>query len=250
VGVFYLKKLGGEAKIAQKTNGQSRNKWCIYIKGDYFKMATIDFLINRTGFDYDLKLGGSGLAFFGDAGFGASVEVGKYQGTTFVSDGTGSSRGAQAQNIKFLNAGSGIIGASTSGIGLQAIPNYQATLNIRFTHDSQVKTQNCELRIYDRFNIKKAASGVTTKVAEIIHPRVTQTATGSGDSQWITPAGSGVVVSFANSPGVSGVFAGDGVTTISTVQSKRHDWYAAISASPDSIGNKTQYGLFFALEYL
>ena len=213
-------------------------------------MAQIDFLINQTGFDYDLKLGGSGLAFFGDAGFGASVEVGKYQGTTYVSDGTGSVKGAQAQNVKYANAQSGILGTASSGIGLRAIPNYQATLNIRFTHSAKVKAQNCELRVYDRSSINRAASGVTTKVAEIIHPRVTQFATGSGDNTWITPGGSGVVVNFANSPGSSGFYAGDGVTAISTKLSKRHDWYAAISASPDSIGNKTQYGLFFALEYI
>ena len=213
-------------------------------------MAKIDFLINQTGFDYDLKLGGSGLAFFGNAGFGSSVEVGAYQGTTFVSDGAGTTKGAQSQNIKYLNPGSGILGAASSGIGLKAIPNYQATLNVRFTHTSQVKTQNCELRIYDRTNINNPASGVTTKVAEIIHPRVTQFATGSGDDTWISPKGSGVVAKFASSPGVSGFYAGDGVTVISTKQSVRHDWYAAISASPDSIGNKTQYGLFFSLEYL
>ena len=213
-------------------------------------MAQIEFLINQTGFDYDLKLGGSGLAFFGDAGFGSSVEVGKYQGTTYVSDGTGAIKGAQAQNVKYLNTASGILGTTGSGIGLKAIPNYQATLNIRFTHSAKVKTQNCELRIYDRFNINRAASGVTTKVAEIIHPRVTQFATGSGDNEWITPYGSGVVVNFANSPGTSGFYAGDGVTAVSTKQSLRHDWYTAISASPDSIGNKTQYGMFFALEYI
>ena len=177
-------------------------------------MAQIDFLINQTGFDYDLKLGGSGLAFFGDAGFGASVEVGKYQGTTYVSDGTGSVKGAQAQNVKYANAQSGILGTASSGIGLRAIPNYQATLNIRFTHSAKVMAQNCELRVYDRSSINRAASGVTTKVAEIIHPRVTQFASGSGDNTWITPGGSGVVVNFANSPGSSGFYAGDGVTAI------------------------------------
>ena len=111
-------------------------------------MAQLHFLINQTGYDYDLKLGGSGLAFFGDSGYGSSVEVGKYQGTTFVSDGNGTSRGAQANNIKYFNAGSGIIGTTGSGIGLRAIPNYQSTLNVRFTHTSKVKVQNCQLRIY------------------------------------------------------------------------------------------------------
>ena len=213
-------------------------------------MASIDFYINTTGFAYNLDVGGSGLAFFGNAGFGASVAVGAYQGTTFVSDGTGLVRGAQGKNIKWLNAGSGILGATGSGIGLKAIPNYQATLQMRFTHDETVKTQNAELRIYNRSDINTAAVGVTTKVAEIIHPSQVTLPTGSGDSTWITPAGSAVVVNFAPSPGISGLYAGDGVTAISTRSFTRHDWHAAISASPDSIGNKTSYGLYFALEYL
>ena len=95
-------------------------------------MASIDFYINTAGFEYDLDLSGSGLGFFGDSGFGSSVEVGKYQGSTFVTDGEGSIQGAQAKNVKYLNPGSGIVGAASSGIGLQAIPNYQSTLNVRF----------------------------------------------------------------------------------------------------------------------
>lgn len=213
-------------------------------------MAEINFYINTTGFDYDLDLSGSGLAFFGDAGYGASVQVGQYQGSTFVSDGNGSIRGPQGQNIKYSNPGSGILGAATSGIGLPAIPNYQSSLNIRFNHSSSVKVQNCELRIYDRSNINNPASGVTTKVAEIIHPASTQTATGSGDDTWRTPAGSGTVVNFASSPGASGLWAGNGVNVVSTRTDTQHDWYAAISSSPDSIGSKTNYGLYFALEYI
>jgi len=30
----------------------------------------------------------------------------------------------------------------------------------------------------------------------------------------------------------------------------RHDWYVALSATPESIGSKTEYGLYFTLEYL
>ena len=213
-------------------------------------MASINFYINTSGFDYDLAVGGSGLAFFGDSGFGQSVNVASYQGTTFVSDGTGATQGAQAKNIKWLNAASGIVGTTGSGVGLQNIPNYQSTLNIRFTHGSDVRTQNAEMRIYNRSSINTGAVGVTTKVAEIIHPSPTVAATskyaslGSGDSDWITPAGSAVVVSFAGSPGVSGLYAGGSQAFA------QHDWHAAISASPDSIGNKTSYGLYFALEYL
>ena len=210
-------------------------------------MAAIDFYIN-TGIDFNINTGPSGLGFFGAGGFGASVPVGTWQSKTFVTDGNGIQQGPEAQNVKWLNAGSGIIGAASTGIGLQAIPNYQATVNIRFTHSTSVRTQNAELRIYDRFHINNPATGVTTKVAEIIHPGNTQVANGSGDSTWYTPAGSSIVVPLAPSPGMSGVYAGNG--SDSTYSNTRHDWYAAISASPDSIGAKTQYGLYVSLEYL
>lgn len=216
-------------------------------------MASIDFYINTTGFEYDLDLSGSGLGFFGDSGFGSSVEVGKYQGSTFVTDGNGSLQGSRGKNIKYLNPGSGIIGASSSGIGLQATPNYLSTLNVRFSHSSAVKAQNCEMRVYDRVSINNPASGVTTKIAEIVHPNELEKTfddsavlIGSGDDQWTTAGGSGDTVTFSNSPGISGLYANGASTRAAT----RHDWFAAISASPDSIGPKSDYGLYFALEYL
>ena len=43
---------------------------------------------------------------------------------------------------------------------------------------------------------------------------------------------------------------GYSTTTGSAHTSARHDWYAALSASPHSIGSKTQYGLYFTVEYL
>jgi hypothetical protein len=33
-------------------------------------------------------------------------------------------------------------------------------------------------------------------------------------------------------------------------RARRHDWYLALSASPGSIGSKTDFGLYFTLEYL
>ena len=63
-----------------------------------------------------------------------------------------------------------------------------------------------------------------------------------------TVGGSGIVVPLAQSPGPSGHYAGNG--TGNTGQYTQHDWYLAITASPDSIGSKTQYGLYVELEYL
>jgi len=69
---------------------------------------------------------------------------------------------------------------------------------------------------------------------------------------------------FTSSPGVSGLntSTGDSLPSFDDFgvnyvykqgalhQAERHDWYVALSASPDSIGSKTQYGLYFTLEYL
>jgi len=208
--------------------------------------AAIRFLAGENFTIADLS--GSGLGFYGDAGFGASVRVGEWQGRTFITNANGTTQGPEVDNVKYLNAGSGILGQSGSGIALTSIPNYQATLNIRFTYDTPVKTQNVELRIYDRTDPNKPASGVTTKVAEIIHPANDQSNTGSGDTTWHTPGGSGVTVPLAPSPGISGLYAGNGSN--STWSDTQHDWYVAISASPDSIGSKTQYGLYVSLEFL
>ncbi|MHA2428390.1 MAG: hypothetical protein ACXADB_10240 [Candidatus Hermodarchaeia archaeon] len=204
-------------------------------------MATISFHAGDAG--YIANLAGSGLGFFG-ASFGQSVEVGSYQDTTYITNGTGSIEGAVTENTKWIHPASGI--QSDAGeIALLKIPNRLATLNIRFTHGTAVKTQNVKLRIFDRSNINNAASGVTTKVAELIHPQNSQTVTGSGDSTWNTPWGSGVVMDLVSSPGESGQ-APNGPQTQDTI----HDWYTVISASPDSIGAKTLYGLYVELEYL
>lgn len=208
--------------------------------------AVISFLAGESFTIQDLA--GSGLGFFGDAGWGASVRVGEWQGRTYITNGAGTTQGPEVDNVKYANAGSGIIGQTGSGIALTAIPNHQATLNIRFNYDTAVQVQNAKLRIYDRNDPDKPASGVTTKVAELIHPATTQTNNGSGDTTWQTPGGSGSVLTLAPSPGVSGLYAGNG--NDGGWRDTQHDWYVVMSASPDAIGAKTNYGAYVSLEFL
>jgi hypothetical protein len=210
-----------------------------------------DFLIPNTS--------GSGLGFYGDSGFGASVLVSTFQGRTFITSSAGTSQGAEVDNVKYLNVGSGIIGQAGSGTHIKAIPNYLATVNIRFTHASAIKVQNAKMRMYDRSNINNVPSGVTVRAAELIHPGITQVAEGSGDNVWIgttnnpqtglpSVGGSGLYVDLANSPGVSGLHAGNGSDSLRT--DTRHDWFCCLSASPDSVGSKSQFALYVELEYL
>lgn len=206
-------------------------------------MAAITFFSDENGVQ---NLNGSGLGFYGSA-FGTSVSVGSYNDSTFITNSAGTTQGAQVENNKWTATNSGSINGLTM-VNLLRIPNSLATLNVRFTHGSSVQTQNAKLRIYDRSSINNPASGVTTKVAEIINTDNTQTTNGSGDTAWLTPAGSAIIVDLAPSPGMSGFYAGNGSN--STRSDTRHDWFTAISASPDSIGSKTLYGLYISLEYL
>lgn len=188
---------------------------------------------------------GSGLGFYGSDGFSASVPVSNWQGRTYITNAAGSNQGAECNNVKYLSSPSGILGQTSSGTPLLNIPNAQSTLKISLESDSAVQVQNAKLRIYDRSDVDKAATGVTCAVAEIIHPSILQTVEGSGDSDWIFPEGSAVILDLGPSPGQDGLYNnGVGGRT-----DTRHDWYVALSASPDSVGSKTQFGLYVSLEY-
>lgn len=204
-------------------------------------MAQISFKADENGIQ---NLSGSGLGFYGSS-FGSSVAVGSYQDSTFITDGNGTIQGPQVHNTKWAHPNSGIV----NGVGpwaLNSIPNRLASLQISFNHSTAVKVQNAYFRIYDRSGINNAASGVTTKVAELIHPNPDQAAAaGSGDTSWLTPAGSSIRVPLADSPGLSGYSPNGSNTT-----DMNHTWFLAISASPDSVGAKTLYGGYVELEYL
>lgn len=212
-------------------------------------MASINFFAGGYGFSIT-NLNNSGLGFFGAGGFGQSVAVNQWQGSTFITDGNGINQGPQVNNIQYVHPNSGAVQGGTI-VNLTKIPNYQGTLNVHFNNSTPVRTQNAKLYIYDRTSTSNPASGVTTAVAMLVHPDLTQSAGGSGDQSWEFPAGSSYVpCSLLNngqtfSPGTSGQ-SPNGAATIDS----NHDWYFALSASPNSIGSKTFYGLLFSTEYL
>lgn len=233
-------------------------------------------------------LSGSGLGFFGD-GFNLSVPVDQWQNTTWVtnSDGT-SSDGTKLQNTKYSTDTAMIHNSEDLDYDLDTIPNYWAPLNIRFTNDEAVATQNVKLRIFNRNDIDTHATEVETAVYEVRHPhptvgnnagdgvialnhRASNTAQGVANNEWFIfdPTETDVPdMNFTSSPGVSGLNGNstdatndpDGVGANSklnwltddgfTHKDTRHDWYVAISASPQTIGSKTDFGLYFTLEYL
>lgn len=202
-------------------------------------MAAFSFVAQGPGTTIN-NLAGSGLAFTGSAGFSSSVQVGQFQGRTFITDSAGSIQGAEVNNTQYLNSQSGILGQTGSGINVLNIPNYQAPLNLRFTNNTAVQVQNAQIWAYDRANINNPPSGVTLAVSEVRHQSQLQTTTGSGNNTWTFPAGSAVILNLTNSPGTSGLSGGSDT---------EHDWYLCLSASPNSVGGKPfalyAYGEYF-----
>jgi hypothetical protein len=199
-------------------------------------------------------LSGSGLGFYSSAGFGQAVPVGQWQGRTFITNAAGTAQGAEVDNVKYQAADVAVLGQAGSGIPLKSIPNERATLNVRFTADSAVRTQNAVFTLYDRVSLDNPAAGVTAAAYEISHQDTAQTNTGvggpsavsvSGVHQWtlLTPSGTRSIPLTA-SPGASGLRP-SGSSTVDT----RHDWYLALSVSPDTVGTKLFAG-YVSLEFL
>jgi len=307
------------------------------------------------------NLGGSGLAFYGSSA-GSSVQIGEYQSSTYIASADGATYKDATNNIKYVadtypsgQASLGLTGGGTLSCGLSGVKSFQGTLGIQFGHTTAVKTQNAQLRVYDRSNINYPASGVNTKVAEIINHDGysaasayanqgtlgnTSNAVGSGDSLWWgepwpielvtknyftnsngvvflnglssatntngdarlstaaivgsydTVGGTGIIVPLSDCPGsgqkqldkteVAGATGqiwpkwtqyiksteqtatfgagnnfGDGSTGGNlgktyggTGIDTHHTWSIALSASPLSIGAKSNYGLYMSVEYL
>ncbi len=192
----------------------------------------------------------SGLGFYG-ASFAYSVAVGEYNQTTWITNADGTAQGPQVNNIKFANIGSGYIESALVPTGLRYIPNQDASLNIRVSNASAIVIQNAAVKCYDRVSSANAPSGVTTYVAEVVHPSTSQLVTGSGNITWtvfsgVNPNNTSLSLSF--SPGATGVNGGRYTTNLRS--DVIHDWYLCLSPSPDSIGSKTDFGLYFSYEYL
>ena len=207
-------------------------------------MATWTFMVNAPASYVINNLSQSGIGFYGST-FGASVAVGSYQDTTYCTSSTGTTQGAQTNNVKYLNSASGILNSASSGVSLLSIPNYLSTFIAEFSHSSAVRLQNTKAYIYDRSSINNPPSGLVCKLAEIIHPSITQLGSiGSGSTQWMGPAGSSYMT-LTPSPGRSGLYL-NGPSTSDVI----HTHYLAISESPSSIGSKTQNGFYIETEYL
>lgn len=172
------------------------------------------------------------VGFFG-ASFGFSIRVSEFNNTTFRTNANGTTDGAQLPNLRFANISGTFVGPDIVAKELLDVEQSETTLKITLTTDNPIKTQNTNFRAFDRISINNDPSGVTIRAAEM--RKSSPTVRGSGNINWLVVAGSGSVL---------GMF--DQTTAASTT----HDWYVGLTASPNSIGEKTDIGFYFETEFL
>jgi hypothetical protein len=221
-------------------------------------MAEIQFQIlgNNNGTPSVRTLSGSGLAFFGTTQ-GSSVQIGAYQDTTYVANGDATVIADATSNIKYVAnsypSGRCVLDSvpgTPSTTGLSGVRSMYGTLGIEFGHTSAVRVQNCQLRIYDRANVNYPASGVNTKVAEIVNFNgstfnnqgadngLNSAAQGSGDLWWWGEPWPAALITggknyYTNSVGA--VFR-NGTSSDSRVNGDSRLSAAAVAGSYDTVG--------------
>ncbi len=194
----------------------------------------------------------SGLGFFGDNGFNAPVVIGEYNGHTFVTNASGTVQGFECNNNKHDGASGVIHGQTSSGIALKNLPNELATINLRFTHASDIYCQQVKLYVFDGTftdgvaNKTVSVDNLTFYGAEIRHRSRLQTVESAySDAGWSDISASGSnYIALVDSPGLNGRRNG-GFEELSV----RHDWYIALTCTPTQLGDR-QFGITAELEYL
>ena len=177
------------------------------------------------------------VGFFGSA-FGNSIRVAEFNDKTHVTNSTGTTNFASLTNNKFITT-SGISLNASGTLPLSGITISDTTLRIHFNNTEDVETQNAEFIAFDRTNFVNDPSGVEVQAFEASAsssgtelPEAAGLNVG-GDTLWSNIEGT-TRLDLDNHPFASG----------------DHYFFIGLSASPESIGEKTDLGFAFSTEFL
>lgn len=164
---------------------------------------------------------GADILQFAGATFDSAITVGEYNDTTHVEDestGADNSSANTPNNVKYVASGTGDWGDGTES--LANILDGECTLKINFAHTSAVAVSSHILYAYDGTTTTAVPTGVTFQAAE------------QGDAAWTNAEGSAAALTITDSSSATS-----------------HDFYVAVSASPESVGEKTAFVIRDELTY-
>lgn len=187
-------------------------------------MATYTWVLQGTS---PTTIEATDLVQFANGSFDGAITVGAYNDSTHVesSGGADDSSGNTPNNVKFISAAGGTGGDSQADWGdgtedLDQILDAECTLKITFADASSVAITNHIFYAYDGSTTTAVPTGVTFYAAE------------SGDANWTNAEGSAAALTITDSSAATS-----------------HDFYIAVSASPESVGDKTAFALRDELTY-
>lgn len=187
-------------------------------------MATFTWTLQGTS---PTTIEATDIVQFAAGTFDSNITVGSYNDSTHVESNVGAddSSGNTPNNNKFISQSGGTGGDSQADWGdgtedIDQILDAECALKINFSHGSAVAVTSHIFYAYDGSTPANGPTGVTFKAAE------------QGDANFTDAEGSG-----------SPLTIGDSASATS------HDFYILISASPDSVGEKTAFKLRDELTY-
>lgn len=167
------------------------------------------------------------LLQFAGGTFDSPIVVSEFNDSTHVESSVGAddSSGNTPNNNKFISQSGGGGGKSQADWGdgiedLDAILQAECALKINFSHGSAVSVSGHKIYAYDGSTPATGPVNVTFKIAEL------------GDTNFTEAEGSGSALSVADSG-----------------SSTSHDFYFIVSASPDTVGEKTDFIIRDELTY-
>jgi hypothetical protein len=189
--------------------------------------------------------GASYVGFFGAGGpegIPFAVIVAKYQDKTFITNPSGTNLGkspfgllgsGQLDNHKFIETN--LVNVNGQGsVELSGVPQSSGTILLRFVPSgaTPVRTQNALIRTVPL----NASSGIDT-VDGIVTSLKVQGYEPGADNTWTQTAGVGALD--------NRLFLLD-----HDVASLQHDFFASLSASPEAVGERNDFGFFVVIEFL
>lgn len=187
-------------------------------------MATFTWVLQGTS---PTTIEATDIIQFAGATFDSAITVDAYNDSTHVESdiGANDSDGNTPNNVKFISQAGGGGGDSEADWGdgtedIDAILEAECTLEINFSHGSAVAVTSTTFFAFDGTTPATAPVNIDIRAAELADTNFTQ-AEGSGSALAIDDSGSAT----------------------------SHDYYILVSASPESVGEKTDFAFRMALTY-
>lgn len=182
-------------------------------------MATFAWYLQGTS---PTTIGATDILQFAKATFDAPITITEYNDSTHVESSLGAnlSSGNVPKNSKYLTSSTVSINGGSSE-ALSGVTTANCPLKINFSHPTSVITYDAIFYSYNGTTTTSAPTDVTFQAAE------------QGDASWTNAEGSASAVTITNhnTPATS------------------HDYYILVSASPESVGEKTNFSVRIELTY-